>query len=123
MTRRLNKKPNAAIEDRTAILPYVVADCVLGELERYFGGAPFADRDAIAEKLYETAQACYQNSESFAKKINSRGLTTGRDWLYCFMRHWLTREMKVRHFSMYTKLPSRYCAGEPINPEARADKN
>jgi hypothetical protein len=118
----MNKKPNAAIEGRTAILPYVVADCVLGELERYFGGTPFAARDAIAEKLYEKAQACYQSKGSqFQKKVDSKA---GRDYLYTFMRHWLSGEIKDRYGDRaFEALPYRYCAGAPVNPELRATTN
>lgn len=111
-------KRGKLIEDRTAILPYVVADCVLGELERYFGGLPFADRDAIAEKLYEKAQACYQSKGSqFQKKVDSKA---GRDYLYTFMRHWLSGEIKDRYGDRaFEALPYRYCAGAPLTPRQK----
>lgn len=105
------------IEDDTPLLPWVVADSVIGEVEQCHG--ELRNRDAIADRLADRADRIYQRNERFRKTMRSRG-NTGRDMLYSFMRHWLSADLKKTDPTVYRKLPREFawpglplrCGGE-----------
>jgi hypothetical protein len=107
------------IEDDTPILPYVVADSVIGEVESYTGDE-IPDKRALADHLADRADEVYQSDERFRRQIRAKG-NKGRDQLYVFMRHWLSSELKQHHPEIFRKLPQSFWNGEPLHGHARTD--
>jgi hypothetical protein len=102
------------IDEETVILPVVVADAVIHELAYYLHGKGIALEvgDEMADKLADRAEHCYSLNPSFRKLIRSNANQgcAGRDWLYAFMRHWLSAEFP--HGSeIHRNLPSGFCMG------------
>jgi hypothetical protein len=112
----VSKPISTRIEDDTAILPWVVADCVIREIERYLW--PKGDQglrgpnasDDLADKLAEKANTVYQHNKRFRKAIRSKNGNYGRDYLYSFMRHWVAGECLDRGLSV----PASFANGAPI---------
>jgi len=107
------------IEDDTPILPYAVADSVIGEVESYTGDE-IPDKRALADHLGDRADEVYQSNERFRRQIRAKG-DKGRDQLYVFMRHWLSSELKQHHPEIFRKLPQSFWNGEPLHGHARTD--
>lgn len=87
------------IEDDTPLMPWVVADCVIRELEMYLYPkgdqglrGPSASHD-LADVLADKANTVYQRNPRFREWMRGKH---GRDYLYTFMRHWLSAEVKDR---------------------------
>jgi hypothetical protein len=104
------------ISEETVILPVVVADAVIGELALYLHkkGIELKTNDDLADKLADKAEHCYAKNPSFRKRIKSQANQgcAGRDWLYAFMRHWLSAEFS--HGSeVHRNLPYNFCVGRP----------
>jgi hypothetical protein len=104
------------ISEETPILPVVVADAVIHELAYYLHGKGIELKvsDDLADKLADKAEHCYANNPAFRKRIRSKADQgrAGRDWLYAFMRHWLSAEFP--HGSeVWQNLPSDFCVGRP----------
>jgi hypothetical protein len=102
------------IEQDTPILPYVIADSVIRELARYLHREHSIDLDNAADletALSSKADRCYQHNAFFAKRI--RG-ASGRDYLYAFMRHWLSAEVCDQRPGLRYKIPARFMNGIEI---------
>jgi hypothetical protein len=84
-----------SIEEATSILSYAVAESVVSEASYLL--KLDLPRD-LAEWLVGYAEAIYANSKNFRKKINSNANhgNAGRDYLYAFMKHWLSSEILKR---------------------------
>jgi hypothetical protein len=98
--------PNArrqSMEDATALLPEVVADAVIGEVESYVGGD--GSLRQYADELGDRARAIYGANADFAKKLRRE---SGRETLYSFMRHWLAALLKKKRPDVFAKLPRGY---------------
>jgi hypothetical protein len=108
------------IEDDTPILPYVVADSVIGEVENYTD-TEIPDKRELADRLSDRADKVYQSDERFRRQIRAKG-NRGRDQLYVFMRHWLSAELKRIHPGIFHKLPQSFWNGEPLHGHARVDE-
>jgi hypothetical protein len=110
-----DKTVTSLIEDDTPIMPWVVADSVIREIERYLW--PTGDcglrgpqsAEDLTEKLAGKANTIYQRNEQFRRKIRGNG-NAGRDYLYMFMRHWVAGECKDRGL----KVPDSFANGLPI---------
>lgn len=103
-----------SIADCTAILPHVIADSVINELDVYLtrrGDSLPQDRLVLADKLAARAEAHWQANEGHRKKV-LRNNTFGRDWLYTFMRHWLAAELLPLYHA--GKIPQSFANGEAI---------
>lgn len=99
------------IEESTPLLPYVVADCVIGEVETHVNDCiPFGDHEKLADYLTTKMNHLFQVNETFRKKIRGN---SGREYLYCFMRHWLSAELYKRP-GMREKIPAHFANGLPI---------
>ena len=73
------------IEKDTPLLPEVVADSVLGEASRFLG-KDLPDEWVVL--LADKCEGCYNaKNPQFKRKMKG---ANGREWLYSFMRHWLT---------------------------------
>lgn len=107
------------IEDDTPILPHVVADVVISEVERCFP-LKMSDREsrALADKLADRADRVYQVNEQFRRQIRARG-DRGRDTLYAFTRHWLASELRRTRRGVFDQLPSDFRMGAPLHCPTR----
>ena len=90
-----------SIENDTAILPEVVAEQVVEELENAIGTV-LPNRRSLMNSLTIRANRTFTASASFRKRISARG-ERGRDSLYAFMRHWLAGTMKRTEPAIYRK--------------------
>jgi hypothetical protein len=102
------------ISEETVILPVVVAGAVISELAVYLQGKGIVLKvgDELADKLADKAEHCYAKNSAFRKRLRSQANQgcAGRDWLYAFMRHWLSAEFP--HGSeVYRNLPYNFCIG------------
>ena len=96
------------IEDETPILPFVIADSVTRELEKYLG-RQLDSRESLIERIVAKGDGCYQHDECFRRMI--RG-TNGRDYMYMFMRHWLAAELYPN-----IKVPQSFANGQELEVE------
>ena len=89
------------VEEDTPLIPSIIAETVVseaGDLIHYLNPT-----DPAEARLVRRAGDCYQAGGSFARKM--RG-AEGREWLYAFMRHWLT-----------AMLLDAGCPRDKINPD------
>lgn len=94
----------ASIENDTPLLPVVVADAVVREVEQF--GGELANRDSLVTILADKAETIYQNNPRFRRRIRA---VYGREYLYAFMRHWLTGELSG--YVNGKKLPESFAVG------------
>lgn len=105
---RRGKKPVGKIEDETPIMPIVIADSVIRELLAF--GIELPNPDEYADELATRADTAYQHNDDFRKKIRSAG-NAGRDWLYAFMRHWLSSLVQKKDRAAYAKISPEFRMG------------
>jgi hypothetical protein len=104
------------IEEETVLLPIVAADAVIHELALYLHGKGIELKasDDLANKLADRAEHCYAKNPNFRRRLRSQADQgrAGRDWLYAFMRHWLSAEFP--HGSEIERnLPYNFRIGRP----------
>lgn len=99
-TKSIKASHAHSIEEDTSIIPEIVAEQVIQEANHLLNTDLLEDVDSdLIGYLAGYANATYANSKDFHKKINSnadRG-NAGRDWLYAFMKHWLSSEILRRN--------------------------
>jgi hypothetical protein len=103
-----NRPETNRIQDETILMPYMIADTVIGEyLDYWRSHTPpryitaesavgsiklLEDRaDEFATRLVEKAEICYAN-EQFYRKIkrkDGKDRSDCRETMYVFMKHWL----------------------------------
>ena len=86
-------KPHTTIENDTGIVVVIAAEAVVQKAADLLGrGLP---TDVLAAYLVGHAEAIYQASPSFRKKVRSNADhgNRGRDNLYAFMQHWLSSKI------------------------------
>ena len=113
-----------SIQEDTPILPHVVAESVLEEVQLYLHRRQLGeeasrilhDEDRLVDYLTDYAQTVYKHSKDVQKKIRAKG-NLGRDWLYTFMRHWLSAELKKAHPSVFRVLPWEFKNGVELPKE------
>jgi len=112
--RRRRLEAIQGIQDDTPIVPHIVADTVINEVERCFPlNMGRVEARALADKLADRANLVYKKDENFRRRIRGRG-NSGRDMLYAFMRHWLTAELAKSRPDIYRRLPSDFAVGQPL---------
>ena len=115
---KVGSKKTSAIEDDTPILPTVIADSVIREVQMFFVGKGLQDSigentEPVVDYLTNYAERVYAANTAFRKRIRSRG-NAGRDYLYAFMRHWLAGWLKDHSPEAFRQLPSGFASGEEL---------
>jgi len=89
-----------------------VAGAVLEEASAWLGAdLPKEWTAALADK----AVVLYARHRRFRCLVNQSG-DRGRDWLWAFMRHWLSALVYHHNPALYSRLPVSYSAGGPLLP-------
>jgi len=107
------------IEIDAQIMTDVVADMVCDELISWFSRQKRDDyaamlydkKSALISSLCSHANAVYNASPTFRKKIKTKNANVGLDALYAFMRHWLSAEVKKEMPNVFRFIPSEFCMG------------
>lgn len=76
------------IEDKTGLLLNLIAEMVFGEAAGISEKVVYENEAQDAAKLVDKFMGVINANEFFRKKIFGKG-NLGRDWAYCFMRHWM----------------------------------
>lgn len=63
--------------------------------------------------LAERAEVIYAHNARFRQLLRQRG-NAGRDWLWAFMRHWLSARIGEYHPHLHARLPASYCVGHEL---------
>ena len=122
----MTKKPESfSIEKDTPIVPWAIAGSVVEEVHLYLHRKALGeeasrilhDEDRLVSHLTAFAQGVYQHSKDVRKKIRGKG-NSGRDYLYTFMRHWLSAELAKSHPSVFKLLPNDFKMGHPLPKES-----
>ena len=100
------------IELDTAIVPRAIAAAVVEEAGVWLG-QPLPRR--WIRELTAYANTVYVHNPSFRQRVRGQG-TTGRDYLWAFVRHWLAGLMWERRPQLHARLPNTYCVGHPLPP-------
>lgn len=98
------------LESDTPILPDVVAERIVDEVEEHFG-TNLSTRKKLVEDLANRARTVYQNNTRFQKLM--RG-ASALDHIDSFMRHWLSTMLKDQGHPLYAKLTSDFKRGLPL---------
>ena len=94
------------------LVPQAVAGAVLEEASAWLGAdLPKEWTAALADK----AVVLYARHRRFRCLVNQSG-DRGRDWLWAFMRHWLSALVYHHNPALYSRLPVSYSAGGPLLP-------
>ena len=100
----------------TPILPEVVAETVVQEVEHYLG-KPLPETSVKA--LVDQQARLYACSADWRKKMQATG-NRGRDTLFAFMRHWLTSDLKKADPALHSRLPQSFWMGQELpSPHSR----
>lgn len=100
-----------SISEDTCILPDVIADAVVREVSAYLQtkyNVELANTEYLTMKLADYAEHIYQVRPDFRARFRCNA-TYGRDWLYCFMRHWLAAELKD------SRIPASFANGAKLS--------
>ena len=111
--RRLGKLCAPRIELDTPRVPWAVAVGVCEEVGVWLD-QPLPRR--WVRELTARANTIYAHNPRFRRKIRSQG-TSGRDYLWMFMRHWLAGLIWERRPHLHARLPADYCVGRPLPPK------
>ena len=98
------------IERQTEIMPWVIADSVLGEASRWL----HTDLPPEwADWLDARAERSFARRGQFHRLISANGNSgnAGRDNLCKFMRHWLASRLARARPALYRRLPPSYSLG------------
>jgi len=110
--RELLASLRPGIERETQLMPWLIADSVLGEAARFLDtGLPpeWADwLDARAERVFARHRQFHRLISSCANAGNA-----GRDNLDKFMRHWLAGRLARERPALFRRLPPGYALGRP----------
>ena len=109
-TREFTASLRPGIERQTELMPWVIADSVLGEASRWL----HADLPPEwADWLDARAERCFARHSQFHRLISASGAggNAGRDNLYKFMRHWLAGRLLRARPVLYRRLPRSYSLG------------
>ena len=101
------------IERQTQLMPWIIADSVLGEASRWLDtGLP----PEWADWLDARAERCFARHGQFHRLISARGAhgNAGRENLYKFMRHWLAGRLARERPALYRRLPWAYALGRAL---------
>jgi hypothetical protein len=96
------------MEKKTALMPDVIAETVVQEVERFLRADLPPD---FAERLEAKARYLYGRHRHFTKVLKRQ---SGRDSLYMFMRHWTAGWLKREENPLYPRLPKHFAIGLPL---------
>lgn len=108
---------NHTIEGDTPIRSDAIADQVISELETYLG-SELPQPEHLASRLCEQASSCYSADPCFRRLVRRSG-NQGRDWLYSFMRHWLSGLVKDYAPELFRRIPYEFKIGSSIHATAK----
>jgi hypothetical protein len=112
----LRNERGSMLETDTAIVPTIIADLVIDELARIWKiEFPQDARDRFARKLVETAENLYRTNVVWRKKVLKNN-EYGRNYLFVFMRHWLSAEMRIDPWGAqyFNLIPQSFRNGEAL---------
>lgn len=119
-TREFLASLRPGIERQTELMPWLIADSVLGEAIRWL----HTDLPPEwADWLDARAERCFARHRQFHRLISAR--TAGRENLYKFMRHWLASRLARERRRLFDRLPRDYALGCPLSaprPPARVSR-
>jgi hypothetical protein len=95
------------LERETPLVPLAAAETVIEEISQFLG-EPLPRRYAHA--LAHRARRCYAHGRNFRRRLCEPG-DHGRDWLYCFLRHWLAARLQADRPQLYARLPLSFSVG------------
>jgi hypothetical protein len=99
-----------ALERDTLLMPDVIAESVVQEVERFLkSDLP----DNFAKRLAAKAHYLYPRHKYFHKGMNRPG-NRGRENLLMFMRHWTAGWLKRERYALYKKLPWSFSMGRRL---------
>lgn len=98
------------IERDTQLMPWVIADSVLGEASRSLN---IYIPDDWADWLDARAERIYARNDHFRRLIRRKD-ERGRNYLYRFFRHWLAARLKRERIPGWRRLPKDYCFGAAL---------
>jgi hypothetical protein len=105
----LRARKSRSIEEETVIAPWIVASSVWEEASVWLKEE--LPREWI-ERLARMAENLYLLNSQFRRRARGRG-NAGRDYVWAFMRHWLSALLYRRRPGLYARLPDRYALGDP----------
>lgn len=108
----LRKTFRSGIERDTELMPWLIAESVVGEAARWLGVDLPEEWSAWLDKR---AEGCYKKSAHFHKLLHRRG-NGGRDTLYVFMRHWLAARMMKETPALARRMPREFANGIACPP-------
>lgn len=95
------------IENDTPLLPDVIAEAVAREC----CALTESDKPAkFAPMLAKRAQTIYDCNTAFRAGVRRSG-ERGRDYLYAFMRHWISSEVRKSLPELWPKITTRFACG------------
>ena len=123
-TRQALANEESALTRETVLMPYVIADCVIAELYRRLlpdAGANQLEsllNRPLADRLADRAERCYEanRKDSFGRNLRGRN---GREWLYAFMRHWLSGELA--RTTLFSRIPDSFKMGRELEQGGHED--
>lgn len=98
----------ATIEEDTPIMPDIVAETIVEQVQAHVGEIL---PDNYASDLVQRAETIYSKNGTFKQAIRAPG-NKGRDTLYAFMRHWLAGILHKDHPDIYAKLWHGFANGD-----------
>jgi hypothetical protein len=101
------------IESDTPIVPRAVAEAVWEEAAVWLD-EPLPRR--WRSELIARANTVYARNARFRRTLRRDG-DAGRDWLWAFMRHWLTALIRRHRPHLHARLPQSYNNGDALPPQ------
>ena len=102
------------IELDTPLVPRAVAEAVCEEAGVWLDQP--LPRWWVRE-LTAYANTVYAHNARFRRKVRGQG-DSGRDYLWAFVRHWLTGLLWEHRPQLHARLPADYCVGRPLPPKS-----
>jgi hypothetical protein len=109
---RPRPRPARRIDEDTSIIPHIIAQSVMEEAIRYLG-EPLPRR--WVRELVVHADTVYAHNDKFRRALKRDG-DRGRDWLWSFMRHWLSSLILQHRPQLHSRLPASYSVGQELPP-------
>jgi hypothetical protein len=105
-----------SIEHATPIVPAAIARGVCSEAAVWLGTEL---PRSWAPRLVARAETLFGRNASFRRRLCRAG-DAGRDWLWAFMRHWLSALIWRQRPDLHDRLPASYRVGHPLPPKTPA---
>ena len=102
------------IERKTQLMPWLIADSVLGEACCWLNTELPPE---WADWLDARAERCFARRRQFHRLISARN--AGRDNLCKFMRHWLASRLARERPELFRRLPFTYSLGVELDPKTK----